>query len=98
VARQAALPEPFLCLEVVYGVQHRYQRHREVDSPRGAARDQGREAVMNWQVENRALQMNESWVPIAQFLWKMDAEDFIQGMVRTRGYSEGSFRITEVSA
>lgn len=52
---------------------------------------------MNWQVENRTIQAEESWVPVAQFLWKMDAEDFILGMVRTRGYAEDTFRVTEVN-
>lgn len=51
---------------------------------------------MQWKVENEGL--NGIWIEIAQFAWRLDAQDFIDSMVSTRGYQAERFRIGEVTA
>lgn len=50
---------------------------------------------MNWKVENLGL---HRWIAVAQFAFHMDAQEYIDNMVRTRGYTPDKFRITEVYA
>jgi len=51
---------------------------------------------MIWQVKNATLKGD--WLVIAQFRYSYDAEDFVIGMVKTRGYSRDVFQIEKVSA
>lgn len=50
---------------------------------------------MQWEVLNK-IAGQPQWVVIAQFRWSLDAQDFINTMVRSRGYHEDNFRIVEV--
>lgn len=48
---------------------------------------------MQYRVLNKGL---VDWVEVAQFLWKMDADDFVVTMVETRGYAPEKFKIEEI--
>ncbi len=48
---------------------------------------------MNYAVENRPLDPRLPWTRIAEFLWRMDANDFVLSMVSTRGYDPANFRV-----
>ena len=52
---------------------------------------------MQWEVLNK-IAGQPQWVVIAQFRWSLDAQDFIDNMVQTRGYREDNFRIAEVAS